>query len=306
MVIIYKLCQTPATKLPHPRYQDHEDFYPRIIDETSITLCFWQTTFLTLEAPIRSRGHTRKPLSLPHEDDCRKDPHAGALGMLKRRKVPVCATSLYFSADQAQIAVDVFQFLEKGFREGWDPTIEDHYRKETTINGKPHAINILDTAGAECFFPQQDGWIRQGDGFLLIYDVTCRPSFEEIRKFAYKVKNSKKHTNVGQHEYPVMIIGNKNDLSDERKVSTLEGQDIAKELGYGFLEVSAMSGKYVNEEFEDVASALCAEPTPCTSKVTKEKLDRVVVPREERRRRVRFFRWCEESVSCMGFKRRQT
>ena len=79
-----------------------------------------------------------------------------------------------------------------------------------------------------------------------------------------------------------MIIGNKNDLSDERKVSMLEGEDIAKELGYGFLEVSAKSGKYVNEAFEDVVRSLCAEPTPCSSKVTKEKLDRVVVPREER------------------------
>jgi len=165
---------------------------------------------------------------------------------------------------------------------------------------------ILDTAGVECFAPQQDDWIFQGDGFLLIYDVTCRPSFEEIRKFADKVKNSKKRSSVGQYEYPVMIIGNKNDLSDERKVSMLEGEDIAKELGYGFLEVSAKSGKYVNEAFEDVVRSLCAEPTPCTSKVTKEKLDRVVVLREERQRRVRFFRWCKESVSCMGFKRRQT
>jgi len=135
--------------------------------------------------------------------------------------------------------------------------------------------------------------------------VTCRPSFEEIKGLADKVKNSKKRSGVGQHGYSVMIIGNKDDLSDKRNVPTLEGRDLAKELGCGFLEVSAKSGKHVNKAFEAIARSLCGEPTPCSAKVTREKVDGVVVPREGRRR-ISLFRRRIETVFCLGFKRRQT
>jgi small GTP-binding protein len=233
--------------------------------------------------------HQKSP-SLPLKDDCRKDPHASVVGMLRRRKVSVRATSSYLFVVQAQIAVDVSQFLGKGFHEGRDSTIEDHHRTEITINGESCNINIVDTGGVEGFKAQQDGWIQQGDGFLLIYDVTFRPTFEDIKGLVDKIKESKKHSGVGQHGYSIMIIGNKDDLPDRRVVSTREGQDLAEELECGFLEVSAKIGYDVQKVLEHISRSLCGRPPLCSTEETGKKGSRVVTTRGKLRRRMNFVR----------------
>ena len=56
--------------------------------------------------------------------------------------------------------------------------------------------------------------MRNGDGFLLIYSVTSRQSFEEILVLQQQIRqaNDKDH-------FPIILVGNKCDLERERIVS---------------------------------------------------------------------------------------
>jgi GTPase KRas len=58
--------------------------------------------------------------------------------------------------------------------EEYDPTIEDSYRKQVVIDGVPCLLAILDTAGQEEFTALRDQWIRDCEGFIIIYSIIGR------------------------------------------------------------------------------------------------------------------------------------
>lgn len=86
--------------------------------------------------------------------------------------------------------------------------------------------------------------IRAGHGFLLVYAVNSRKSFEKLDEYREAILNVK-----DVDEFPLIIIGNKNDLEHERKVSNQEGQEMAKVFGCPFFETSAKTRTNVDEAF---------------------------------------------------------
>jgi GTPase KRas protein len=68
--------------------------------------------------------------------------------------------------------------------------------------------------------------MRTGAGFLIVYAVTLRSSFEEVANFRDQILRAKDSDDI-----PIVIVGNKIDMESERKVSTEEGQDLAHKLG---------------------------------------------------------------------------
>lgn len=66
-----------------------------------------------------------------------------------------------------------------------------------------------------------------GEGFLLVYSITSRSSFEEIRTFHQQILRVK-----DRDWFPVMLVGNKCDLENERVVSKHEGEDLARQFRY--------------------------------------------------------------------------
>jgi GTPase KRas protein len=120
-------------------------------------------------------------------------------------------------------------------------------------------LEVLDTAGQEEYTALRDQWIRDGEGFVLVYSVCSRSSFTKIRKFHHqvsKVKESVISEFFNLPYVPMMIIGNNCDRISEREVSTLEGHALAKELGCEFIEASAKSGVNVEKAFFDVVRLL--------------------------------------------------
>lgn len=65
----------------------------------------------------------------------------------------------------------------------YDPTIEDSYRKQVTIDNETCLLDILDTAGQEEYSAMRDQYMRTGQGFLMVYAITSRSSFEELVGF---------------------------------------------------------------------------------------------------------------------------
>ncbi|GAA5913337.1 uncharacterized protein JCM6883_003043 [Sporobolomyces salmoneus] len=116
----------------------------------------------------------------------------------------------------------------------YDPTIEDSYRKHAIIDDEPYLLEILDTAGQEDYTSLRSQWIREGDGFLVVYSTTSRSSFLRIHEFIQQITRVKDSDRV-----PIVLVGNKVDRINEREVETREGAELAKRLGCEFVETSA-------------------------------------------------------------------
>lgn len=158
------------------------------------------------------------------------------------------------------------------FVETYDPTIEDSYRKQVVIDHQSCMLEVLDTAGQEEYTALRDQWIRDGEGFVLVYSITSRNSFTRIQKFhaqVQRVKESGSASSPTGPSYlpptlnspsfgpvPVMLVGNKADKHHEREVSSQEGQALAKELGCEFVEASAKNCINVEKAFYDVVRLL--------------------------------------------------
>ncbi len=73
---------------------------------------------------------------------------------------------------------------------------------------------MLDTAGQEEYSAMREQYMRTGEGFLLVYSITSRQSFEEIMTFHQQILRVK-----DKDYFPIMLVGNKCDLESERQVS---------------------------------------------------------------------------------------
>jgi GTPase KRas protein len=136
------------------------------------------------------------------------------------------------------------QFIQSHFVDDYDPTIEDSYRKQCVIDDEIALLDVLDTAGQDEYVAMREQYMQNGEGFLLVYSITSRDSFEEINTFHQQILRVKE-----EESFPVVIVGNKCDLEYERQVGMNEGRDLAKHFQCKFLETSAKSRINVDEAF---------------------------------------------------------
>ena len=94
----------------------------------------------------------------------------------------------------------------------------DSYRKQCVIDDEVALLDVLDTAGQEEYSAMREQYMRTGEGFLLVYSITSRQSFEEIVTFQQQILRVK-----DKDYFPIIVVGNKCDLENERQVST-EGE----------------------------------------------------------------------------------
>ncbi|VDM43913.1 unnamed protein product [Toxocara canis] len=166
----------------------------------------------------------------------------------------------------------------------YDPTIEDSYTKQCYVDDDICKLEVLDTAGQEEFSTMREQYLRTGHGFLLVFSVVDRNSFEEVlrlHKMILRVKD--------RDEFPMMLVGNKADLDDERHVeerlanvpnveeprsyskivkgdsraiiygmqlclliSRREAEELARRLHVPYVECSAKKRMNVDEAFHDL------------------------------------------------------
>lgn len=142
----------------------------------------------------------------------------------------------------------------------YDPTIEDSYRKQVVIDGESCVIEVLDTAGQEEYPALREQWIRDGEGFVVVYSIAQRSSFTRVSRFHRQIMSVK---GVVGARSPVMIVGHdycedeeREFVRRDREVSVEEGQALGKKLGCDFIEASARNCINVEKAFYDVVRAL--------------------------------------------------
>uniref|UniRef100_A0A3Q2SVU8 RAP1A, member of RAS oncogene family a n=1 Tax=Fundulus heteroclitus TaxID=8078 RepID=A0A3Q2SVU8_FUNHE len=85
------------------------------------------------------------------------------------------------------------QFVQGIFVEKYDPTIEDSYRKQVEVDAQQCMLEILDTAGTEQFTAMRDLYMKNGQGFALVYSITAQSTFndlQDLREQILRVKDT--------------------------------------------------------------------------------------------------------------------
>jgi len=136
-------------------------------------------------------------------------------------------------------------FIYGNFIEEYDPTTADNYSKQFEVDGVKYQLEILDTAGQEDVL--RTTHTKLGEGYLMVYSIIERSTFESAQKF---------HDNVlviaGKDEYPTVLVGSKYDLADQRQVSEDEGKALARKWNCPFLESSSKMKVNVEESFSEL------------------------------------------------------
>jgi GTPase KRas protein len=134
------------------------------------------------------------------------------------------------------------------YEANYDPTIEDSYRKQVQIDGEPALLDILDTAGQEEYAALQDQWIREGDGFLIVFALNSTDTFEEAINLREKICRI-----LDDEEIPIVLCGNKSDLPEnEHRVTASKIANQAQAWKCAHILTSAKTKVNVQKAFFDV------------------------------------------------------
>jgi small GTP-binding protein len=150
-----------------------------------------------------------------------------------------------FGAGAVGKSAITIQFVQGCFIPDYDPTLEDSYKRVLAVDNENIQLDILDTAGQDDFIPMRTLYMRQGKGFIIVYAIDDRASFEEVEVFHRDLTRTKGTNNV-----PVVICGNKCDLEDKRVVSKAEGDELASKLNATFFETSALANINIENAFK--------------------------------------------------------
>ena len=123
--------------------------------------------------------------------------------------------------------------------------VDYKHKKIKLKNGKDVRLRIFDTAGQERFKSVSASFVKKADGVILIYDIGEKDSFEAVENWIKSIRE------IGKDKLPIILVGNKCDLSDDkRQVSLKEGQDKANEFNIPFYETSCKEGINIKAVFE--------------------------------------------------------
>ena len=139
----------------------------------------------------------------------------------------------------------LLRYIYNSFSEEFKTTVGVEFgAKNIEIDKKVYRIQIWDTAGQENFRSIARAYYKNSVCAFVVYDISKRSSFEDIQVW---IDDCTKQT---AKSVLLFLIGNKNDLNDEREVSYEEGEAYAKAHKMMFLEASAKTGNNINEIFE--------------------------------------------------------
>ncbi|MBY9007200.1 MAG: GTP-binding protein [Candidatus Lokiarchaeota archaeon] len=146
------------------------------------------------------------------------------------------------------------RFLTNLFKSDSTMTIGvDFNVKSLEVNGKKVKLQIWDFGGEERFRFLLPTYVRGASGALFMYDITNFSSLAHIDDWLMVVKKEIKP----EHVLPILMVGGKADLMDQREVPSDEGINIAKSRDLsGYIECSSKTGKNVEKAFEGITQLM--------------------------------------------------
>ncbi|MFW9942027.1 MAG: Rab family GTPase [Candidatus Thorarchaeota archaeon] len=120
-------------------------------------------------------------------------------------------------------------------------TVKNDMGRDTNVS-----LMIWDVAGQPQFYMLHRPYFNGADGMMLVYDVTRSSSFSNVNNwYSTAVK-------YGLSGIPRILIGNKIDLKDEKKIILPMAEHLSQKLNAPFFETSALTGENVSEIFHKI------------------------------------------------------
>ncbi|XP_058053474.1 ras-related protein Rap-1b [Anopheles bellator] len=146
----------------------------------------------------------------------------------------------------------ITQFLYSSFSPKYKRTVEEMHHGHFSVNGVNLTLDILDTSGSYEFPAMRALSISSADAFILVYDVTDSVTFEEVKAIREQIHEIKSTTAV-----PIVVVGNKTDLSDDDEDLRQIPRDTTETLvtvdwENGFVEASAKLNRNVSQIFKEL------------------------------------------------------
>ncbi|XP_015259265.1 PREDICTED: ras-related protein R-Ras-like [Cyprinodon variegatus] len=147
------------------------------------------------------------------------------------------------------------QFIQSYFVSDYDPTIEDSYTKVCTVDGKETRLDSKEaphhTAGSGSEASLLLVWTQSRRGFLFVFAVNPAACFHEVQKFHTQILRVK-----DRDDFPMVLVGNKADLEQQRVISREDAQAFARENRIHYMEASAKNRYNVDEAFMELVQII--------------------------------------------------
>ena len=141
------------------------------------------------------------------------------------------------------------RYLKNEFKEDSKSTVGVELgTKFLKIKGTGAKIQIWDTAGQERYRSITSSYFKGSHGCFIVYDITSEISFDNVEKWYEQAQKE-----AGK-DISVILVGNKCDLENERKVSKEKGEDKAKSFRCPFFETSALSKVNIDDIFNEMVN----------------------------------------------------
>ena len=128
----------------------------------------------------------------------------------------------------------------------------DFFRKDLNLDGNMVELQLWDTAGSEKFHSPGRSFFRLTSCCALVFDLTNQKSFESLEIWKAEFLNNLNP--IDPEKFPFVIIGNKSDKKDERKVSENDiKQFCEKNPNFTYIETSAKDNINIEEAFIKMA-----------------------------------------------------
>ena len=140
------------------------------------------------------------------------------------------------------------RYIKNVFREDSKSTVGVELgNKLLKVKGTNTKLQIWDTAGQERYRSITSSYYKGSHGCFIVYDITNEQSFENVEKWFEQVQKE------GSKDVSIILVGNKCDLENERKVPKEKGEEKAKLLNIPFFETSALSNINIGDIFNVIA-----------------------------------------------------
>lgn len=159
----------------------------------------------------------------------------------------------------------VSRFSDKRFDESYVSTIGiDFTVKTIDVDGKIFKVQMWDTAGQERFRTITTSYYRGAHGIIMVYDVTDKNSFENMKMWLNEIER------YASENVVKFMIGNKTDLATKREVTNEEAKQFAEKMDITHFETSAKTSNnfqdILNAICKEIGKSVCKEPVPQTVK----------------------------------------
>ena len=157
--------------------------------------------------------------------------------------------------------------VNKTFDENAIATIGiDNIKDEKEFDKKKYSFKIYDTAGQERYKSISLNYIKLGDGFLLVFSVDNKETFDKLEEWIQNIYDS-----VSIDEKVIFLVGNKID-SPNRVVKREEAEAFAKNKNFRYFETSAKTGEGVEELFDELYNTIYNLNKKCENNVKEDNL----------------------------------